>query len=97
MKYPETICYGMYNNTYSLDLYLPYAVYPEGHDPNDSTPLAPNYIIHGDEFDKTIDIEVSICDAEKFKQEAMDYLNSTPIKLNEYKINYNVNDVDVGC
>ena len=32
MKYPGTVCYGMYNNTYSLDLYLPYAVYPEGYE-----------------------------------------------------------------
>ena len=46
---------------------------------------------------KTIDIMVSVCDAEKFKQEATDYLNSTPIKLSEYTISYEVNSIDVEC
>lgn len=91
MKYPETICYGTYNNTYSLDLYLPYSVYPESGDG------APNYMINGDEANKTIDIMVSACDAEKYKKEAMDYLRSTPIKLDEYTINYEVNSVDIDC
>ena len=94
MKYPDTVCYGMYNNTYSLDLYLPYSVMPDN---SDDTPTAPNYYISGDEDDKTIDIMVSVCDAEKFKQEAMDYLNSTPIRLDEYKISYEVNSVNVEC
>ncbi len=97
MKYPETECKGMYNDTYSLSLYLPHAVYPEGHGVESVEPLAPNYIIHGDETSKTIDVEVSVCDAEKYKQEAMEYLKTTPIKLSEYKINYRVNEVDVNC
>ena len=90
MKYPETVCYGMYNNTYSLDLYLPYTEYPD----NDG---APNYMISGNDADKTIDIMVSACDTEKFKKQAMDYLKSTPIKLDEYTINYEVNSVDIEC
>lgn len=92
MKYPETICQGMYNNTYSLDLYLPYAVYPEGNEN-----LAPNYIIHGNEYTKKIDIMVSICNIDGYKQQALEYLNSTPIKLDEYQINYEVNNIDVEC
>ena len=95
MKYPDTVCYGMYNNTYSLDLYLPYAVYPGTSD--DDVPAAPNYYISGDENTKTIDVMVSVCDAEKYKQEAMDYLNSTPIRLDEYKMNYEINSIDVEC
>ncbi len=99
MKYPETVCYGMYNNTYSLDLYLPHAVYPEGYNPNadDAYPLAPNYIIHGDEDTKTIDIEVSACDPDKFKGEALEYLSTTPINLSDYTVNYNINNTDTGC
>ena len=97
MKYPETVCYGMYNNTYSLDLYLPHAVYPEGYDVNSDEPVAPLYIIHGDESSKTIDVEVSMCDVEKYRKEALDYLNSLPISIDDYKINYQVNEVDVDC
>lgn len=98
MLYPETICYGMYNNTYSLDLYLPYAVYPEGYDDDDDAgPVAPNYIIHGDEEAKTIDVTVSSCDVEKYKDEAMRYLDSTPIRLSQYQINFEVNDINVEC
>lgn len=95
MKYPDTVCYGMYNDTYSLDLYLPYAVYSNSSD--DDASVAPDYYISGDENAKTIDIMVSVCDAEKFKQEATDYLNSTPIKLSEYTISYEVNSIDVEC
>ncbi len=94
MKYPETVCYGMYNNTYSMDLYLPYGVSP---DVPENTPAAPHYYITGDEDEKTIDIMVSVCDVEKYKKEAMDYLNSTPLKLDEYTINYEINSVDVEC
>lgn len=95
MKYPDTVCYGMYNDTYSLDLYLPYAVYSNSSD--DDASVAPDYYISGDENAKTIDIMVSVCDAEKFKKEATDYLNSTPIKLSEYTISYEVNSIDVEC
>jgi len=91
MKYSETICHGSYNNTYSLDLYLPYTV--------DSTyeDAAPNVYIEGNEIDKTILVMVSACDAEKYKKMAMDYLKSTPIKLSEYEIIYEVNGTDVIC
>ena len=91
MKYPDTVCYGTYNDTYSLDLYLPYMVNSDYED------AAPNIYIDGSEVDKTIDVMVSVCDAEKFKKEAMDYLESTPIKLSEYTITYDVNDTDVIC
>lgn len=97
MKYPETVCYGRTNNTYSLDLYLPHAVYPEGRNTDEGYPTAPNYIIHGDENTKTIDIEVSACDPDKFKSDALEYLGTTPINLTDYTVNYNINTVDVGC
>ena len=97
MKYPETVCYGRDNDTYSLDLYLPHAVYPEGRNIDEGYPTAPNYIIHGDENTKTIDIEVSACDPDKFKSEALEYLGTTPINLTDYTVNYNINSVDVGC
>ncbi len=97
MKYSETICYSAYNNTYSLDLYLPYAIYPDGFDAEDAEPTAPNYMITGSEEDKTLDIMVSQCDADKYKNEAMDYLKTTPIKLDEYEIIYEINSVDVRC
>ena len=95
MKYPETVCYGMYNNTYSLDLYLPHAVYPE--EDTSVEPTAPNYIIQGDEEAKTIDVMVSACNVEKFKKEAMEYLKSTPIDLADYTINYEVNSINTNC
>ena len=94
MKYPETVCYGMYNNTYSLDLYLPYGVSPNV---SDDSPAAPYYYITGDEDDKSIDIMVSVCDADKYKGEAIDYLESTPIELDKYTINYEINSIDVEC
>lgn len=97
MKYPETVCYGMYNNTYSLDLYLPYAEYPDNNNSEETEPVAPNYIIHGDEDARIIEITVSACDAERYKKEAMGYLSSTPIKISGYLINYEVNNVNVKC
>ena len=95
MKYEDAVCYGMYNNTYSLDLYLPYI--KKGEVQNPEEPNAPLYMITGSENDKTIDVMVSVCDVEKYKKEAMDYLESTPIKLSEYTINYRMNEVDVNC
>ena len=95
MKYPETVCNGTYNNTFSLDLYLPYIVYPEGYD--DNTVAAPNYMISGDENTKTLDIMISECDVEGFKKAAWDYLNSLPIDFSEYQVNYEINKVDVRC
>jgi hypothetical protein len=94
MKYPETVCYGMYNNTYSLSLYLPYGVSPDG---AEDAVAAPYYYITGDEDEKTINIMVSVCDVEKYKKEAMDYLSSTPLKLDNYTIVYEINNINVGC
>ena len=91
MKYPETFCRGTYNNSYSLDLYLPYTVESPYED------SANNIYIEGNDANKTIDVIVSACDVEKFKKQAMDYLKSTPIKLDEYTINYEVNSVDIEC
>ena len=91
MKYPETICHGSYNSTYSLGLYLPYVVKSQYED------AAPDIHIEGDEANKTIDVIVSVCDSEKFKKMATDYLESTPIKLSEYTINYSENSTDVIC
>ena len=95
MKYPETVCYGAYHNTYSLDLYLPHLVYPEGRD--GSSPAAPNYMITGDQDAKTLNIMVSICDAEKFKKEAWDYLNTVPIDFSDYTVKYEENGINVRC
>lgn len=97
MKYPETVCYGMFNDSYSLDLYLPYEAYPAGYENEDDEPLAPNYSISDDQYEKKIDIMVSACDAEKYKKEALDYLNSVPIDLNSYSINYEINSINVNC
>ena len=95
MKYPETVCYGTYHNTYSLDLYLPHMSYPEGRD--GSSPTAPNYMITGDQDAKTLNIMVSICDAEKFKKEAWDYLNTVPIDFSDYTVKYEENGINVRC
>ena len=97
MKYPETVCYGAYYNTYSLDLYLPHMEYPEGADDENADPLAPNYMITGDENSKTLDILVSICDVDRFKKEAWDYLSTVPIDFSDYTVNYEINDINVGC
>lgn len=97
MKYSETVCYGAYHNTYSLDLYLPYIMYPEGFDDEDADPLAPNYMITGDESTKTLDILISICDVDRFKKEAWDYLNTVPIDFSDYTVNYEINGINVEC
>ena len=97
MKYPETVCYGAYHNTYSLDLYLPYVMYPEGFDDDEAEPLAPNYMITGDEESKTLDILVSVCDVDKFKKEAWDYLKTVPIDFSNYTVNYEINSINTEC
>ena len=97
MKYPDTVCYGSYNSSYSLDLYLPHMSYPDtGKDGSDSI-AAPNYIIYGNEDDKTLEIVVSSCDVEKFKKEAWDYLNTIPIDFSSFTVTYEVNNTDVRC
>lgn len=97
MKYPETICYGAYHNTYSLGLYLPYAVYPEGYDGEDADPVAPNYLINGDEETKTLDIMVSTCNVEEYKKAALDYLKTIPIDFSNYTVNFEINNINVEC
>lgn len=97
MKYPETVCYGMYNNTYSISLYLPYIVNPEGYDVEDDEVLAPNIYIDADEDKKIVEVMVSVCDADKFKQEAMNYLDSIPVDFSDYTIEYNINNINVEC
>ena len=91
MKYPETVCEGMYNNTQSLDLYLPYMVDSQYED------SAPTIFIEGDQESKTIDIEVSVCDSDKYLQEAREYLAGIPVDLSNYTIEYDINGTDVEC
>lgn len=97
MKYKETVCYGAYYNTYSPELYLPYSETSVVSDAEGQTIEAGNYYITADSYNKEINIRVSICDVEKYKAEALKYLESTPIKLSEYTINYEVNDINVYC
>ena len=97
MKYKETVCVGTFNDSGSLNLYLPYSVYPDDYTEGEDEAMAPEIYIDGDEAEKNIDIMVSICDAENFKNKAMDYLKTLPINLNEYTINYDINDINVRC
>ena len=97
MRYKETVCVGTFNDSGSLELYLPYLVYPDGYNEGEDEAMAPEIYIDGDEAEKTIDVMVSTCDAENFKNKAMNYLKTLPIKLNEYTINYEINDINVRC
>lgn len=94
MKYPGTICRAMYNSTYSFDLYFPQYEFREF---NGETYLS--YSIEGDETEKNITIESSVCDPDKYNAEALDYIKkNTPFYNNpEYKIEYKVNTVDEVC
>lgn len=90
MKYPETVCHGMYNDSYSLDLYLPqdliavengqehyYGAVYEGENTNE------------------IDAVLLVCDLDKARKLADDYLGTIPLDLSSYKINYEImKDVD---
>ncbi|MBR2766658.1 hypothetical protein IKD67_01040 [Candidatus Saccharibacteria bacterium] len=96
MKYPETVCYGAYHNTYSLDLYLPHLVYPENRGKS-GVSSAPNIMITGDQEKKSLNIMVSVCDEERFKKEAWEYLNTLPIDFSDYTVNYEVNGLNAGC
>ncbi|MBR3157307.1 hypothetical protein IKF20_02685 [Candidatus Saccharibacteria bacterium] len=91
MKYPETVCQGTYNNTYSLDLYLPYVVDSSIED------AAPLVFMDGNESKRTIDVTVSACNPEQYKKLATDYLDSTPLDLSEYTINFEVSSTDAIC
>ena len=91
-KYPDSVCYAVYRDTFSLSLYLPYMI--ESYDDEHAAPDI--YIAEGEE-EYTIDVMVSVCDSDQFIQEAKDYLESLPIDLSEYEIRYNINSVDVSC
>lgn len=91
MKYPEMMCYGAYHNTYSLGLYLPYYIEKEVD--------GEEYLmgdISGDEYTHTIEVNLAACEPEETKKIAEDYLNSIPIDLSQYTINYTVLD-DGSC
>lgn len=94
-RFPDSFCQGTYRNTNDLSLYLPHMSYPEGRD--GSSPSAPNYMITGDQDSKFLNIMVSICDAEKFKKEAWDYLNTVPIDFSDYTVKYEENGINVRC
>lgn len=105
MKYKETFCKGAYRNTDSFSLYFPYYVYKDGNGEecgvgecnDDEASLI--YMIEGDEEEKIITIESSICDVDKYNQEALEYIkDSTPFyDRPEYIVEYKVNNVDVVC
>lgn len=80
MKYPETVCEGMYNNTYSLDTYLPYEYEDE-----DGGYI---YMERG-EYPEDINVEISSCIYEDGGiEKAKEYLASIPVDLSGYNINY---------
>lgn len=88
MKYPETECYGMYNNTHSLNLYLPHSIMA----PHNNE--AVDIFIQGDESNHEISISVANCKPEELKRKAIEYLESTPIDLSKYKIVYDVYELE---
>lgn len=88
MKYPETVCYGAYHDTYSLDLYLPYTIMASHNDE------AVDVYIEGNEEEKEILISVANCNPGKLKNQAMEYLKSTPIDLSKYRITYDVYELE---
>lgn len=90
MKYPETVCYGMYNDSYSLDLYLPHdlVVSENGKEYNYGA------IYEGEDVNE-IDTVLLVCDENKARKLADEYIASIPIDLSGYKINYEImSDVD---
>lgn len=93
MKYPETTCKSMYNDTYSLDLYLPYS---------ESTPYdeeAKDIFIDGDEYSHIIYVQIVACGEQQtiLKNKADEYLKSIPTDLSEYTIDYNITSLDANC
>ena len=94
MKYSGVICYGMYDSTYSFNLYFPYEGYQKL---NGEDYLS--YTIDGDDSSKTITITSSVCDPEKYNAAALEYIqDETPFYNNpNYKIQYEVNTVDEEC
>lgn len=93
MKYPETVCVTPYNDSYSLDLYLPYEI-TDG-DGEDAEVMA---YIEGNEADGVIDVEMVPCwDTDEIQNEVDAYLDYTGIDLSQYDINYYVVTSDVDC
>lgn len=97
MKYKDTVCRGMYNDSYSLDVYFPYEVYPERDESQAGESLAPNYILNVDEENKVITIMVSSCNVDRFKSDALNYLDTVPIDLSDYQLDVQINNVNVEC
>lgn len=97
MKYKETVCHGMYNDSYSLDLYFPYESYPDRDENEAGDPLAPNYMLDIDEQNKVITITVSVCNVDRFKSDALNYLDTIPIDLSDYKLDIQTNSINVEC
>ena len=97
MKYEDTVCYGMYRNTYSFDLYFPYSEYLDEFADEDEGVLAPDYMVSADEDNKIITVMVSACNVDGFKAAAMEYLETVPIDLSDFQVNVEVNDINVGC
>lgn len=82
MKYPETFCEGMYNNTSSAELYLPYKKYTNS---QDKKSLLWSIQTSG----QKINITTKKCtdqDNDIYYQEAINWLKSTPINLEKYTI-----------
>ena len=96
MKYPETICYGMYNSTYSLDLYLPYQIDSPYKDKYKNA--SPDVYIEGDESTGIITVKLNPCNnIEDNKKKANEYIKSIPT-IKDYKTNYVVRSkIDVIC
>lgn len=96
MKYPETICQGMYNSTYSLDLYLPYEI--ESPFVDEYGFAAPDLYIDGDEATHIITVSLNPCNnAEEFRKKADDYIKTIPGHEN-YQVIYEIGDgIDVVC
>lgn len=91
MKYPETYCKGMYNDSYSFELYIPY--YEHGKNEG----AAPIFSIEEEEETNSIVSYISVCDFDKYKKQAEAYLKSIPIDLSAYNFRTEVNGVDVEC
>lgn len=92
MKYPDTVCKGMFNTTASLDLYLPHDITDD--DTEDGVLWA---YIYGDEYNRTIDVEMAPCDIDATRKKVDDYLGSLPIDMDEYTVNYLLLKSDVDC
>lgn len=81
MKYQETFCQSRYNNTDSPELYLPYTF--------SDTERRGNFTISWEQ--EKIKAFIAVCDAEnqkKYREKVDEYLATTPIDLNKYKVEY---------